>query len=57
MLPLEKIGWENQKESYTNSLRGRCVLKISPELFRIMPWHLRAKLIKSNEKSIGMEEI
>jgi hypothetical protein len=43
-------------QSYTNSLRGRCVLKISPELFRIISEHLRAKLIKSNEKSVGMEE-
>jgi hypothetical protein len=43
-------------ESYTSSLKGSCVLKISPELFRIISEHLRAKLVKSNEKSVGMEE-
>jgi hypothetical protein len=43
-------------QNYTDSFRGRCVLKISPELFRIISSGLRAKLIKTIKELRGMEE-
>jgi hypothetical protein len=47
----------SMRQSYTNSLRGRCVLKISSGLFRMISQHLRSKDIKSNEKSVDMDEL